>query len=78
MLTYVESRRLGVVWVSPLGVILSDITIGRALEGTPTLTVEVLSPSTPRVVTRATGATAVALPPFSDLALIPDALWPAP
>jgi Uma2 family endonuclease len=131
---HVETRQLGVVWLSPLDVILSNTTIvqpdivyvdpsrqavvtRRAIEGAPTLAVEIISPSTPRIdrvtklalyarhdvpyywivdpdartleayestggayrlVTRAAGAAAVALPPFPDLALVPGALWPAP
>jgi Uma2 family endonuclease len=87
----------------------------RAIEGAPTLAVEVISPSTPkidrntkfrlyaryqvpyywivdpeartieayqlvdagyRLVARADDREAVSLPPFSDLALVPEAIWP--
>lgn len=87
----------------------------RGIEGPPTLAVEIISPSTPRIdrvtklrlyarysvpyywivdpdaraveayelaedgyrlLTTARGAEPVSLPPFADLALVPDSLWP--
>ncbi len=92
------------------------IVTRRAIEGPPTLAIEIVSPSTPRIdrvtklqlyaryrvpyywivdpdartidayeiadagyrlVTAARGAGAVTLPPFPDLALVPESLWPA-
>lgn len=89
----------------------------RGIEGPPTLVVEVISPSSPRIdrvtklqlyarsrvphywivdpdartieayeltdagyrlVMTTSGAAPVSLPPFPDLALVPDSLWPAP
>jgi Uma2 family endonuclease len=93
----------------------ASVASARGIEGAPTLAVEIISPSTPRIdrvtkrqlyarygvafywivdpearaieayelaegtyrlVTRAAGRASVSLPPFSDLALVPDSLWP--
>lgn len=42
-----------------------------------TLEVYELSEGTDRLVSTARGADAVSPPPFSDLALVPDSLWPS-
>jgi Uma2 family endonuclease len=93
-----------------------DLVTRRGIEGPPTLAVEIISPSTPRIdrvtklqlyaryrvpyywivdpdartieayelagdgyrlVTTARGSQPVSLPPFGDLALVADSLWPS-
>jgi Uma2 family endonuclease len=102
-LVYVDQARAGII-------------TRRAIEGAPTLAVEIISPSSPRIdrvtkrelyqqyrvpyywivdpdarsieayelaenayrlVAIASGAEPIALPPFHDLAIVPDSLWPA-
>ena len=67
----------------------SHLLSRRGIEGPPALVVEVLSPGTAavdrgaklrhqryRLASRAHGDTSMAPPPFADLFLVPDALWP--
>jgi Uma2 family endonuclease len=102
-LVYVDPARAGII-------------TRRAIEGAPTLAVEIISPSSPRIdrltkremyqqyrvpyywivdpdarsieayelaenayrlVATASGAEPVSLPPFDDLAIVPESLWPA-
>lgn len=130
--THVDDLHLGEVLLSPIDVVLANVTVvqpdlvyldrsrqvsagPRGVAGPPTLAVEIVSPSTPRIdrviklrlyaryrvpyywivdpdtctieayeladdgyrlVTTVRGAETVSLPPFPDLALVPESLWP--
>jgi Uma2 family endonuclease len=106
----------GELSVTPAPGVDASRVSARAIEGAPTLAVEILSPSTTTIdrstklrlyarhgvpydwtvdadaraieadtlvdavyhlAGRASGNTAVSLPPFADLPFVPDSLWPA-
>ena len=77
---HVKVHRLGALFYAPLDVILSDTTIVQPdLIHLERRSIEVhgLAEGVYRLVTTLRGTEPVSLPPFLDLTIVPDSLWPS-